>query len=140
LHGGGAAEKTVKTAAAIFKSTQVAEFAFGGGDAIGPAEEQTKLHDIGRVGDGVGGTFFDGAKKQAAILGVAKNDNRRVGRLGVDIVEKAKADFFGLVVRMAQIEEDYVRPGEHFLKLVHAVAAVGAQGEAIAESAGNRFA
>jgi hypothetical protein len=140
LHAWGTAEKTVKTAAAIFKRAKVAEFAFGGSDAISATAEEAELHDVGRVGNGIGGTFFDGAQEEAAIFGVTQNEHRRVGGLGVDIVEKTETDSFCLVIRMAQVKEDHVRPGEHFLKLIHAIAAVGAQGEAVAERAGNRFA
>jgi hypothetical protein len=140
LHGWGTAEQAMETAAAIFERAQVAKFAFGRCDAIGAPEEQAQLHDVGRVGDGIGGTLFNGAEKQAAILGVAKNDDGGVGGLGVDVIEKAETNFFGLVVRMAQVKEYHVRPTKHFLELIHAIAAVGAQGEAVAEGAGNRFA
>jgi hypothetical protein len=62
-----------------------------------------------------------------------------MGRLGVDVIQKAEADFFRLLVRMAQVEQDYVGPGEEFLELVDPAAAVGAKSEAVAKRPRDRF-
>jgi hypothetical protein len=63
-----------------------------------------------------------------------------MGRLSVDVVKKAEADFFGLIARMAKVEKNYIGPSEEFLKLVDAAAAVGAEGEAVTEGARDGFA
>ena len=139
LHGSRAAEKAVEATAAIFKSAQMTQLAFGGGHAIGAAEEKTELQDVGRVGYGIGSALFNGAQEEAAIFGVAENNDRGMGGLGVDVVEKAKANFFGGVVGMAKIEKDHVRPGEDFLELIDAGSAVGAEGKTVAQSAGDGF-
>jgi len=129
----------MQTASAVFKRSKVAKLAFGCGDPIGAPEEQTELHDVRRIGDGVGCAFLDGAEKQASVFGIAENENRRMGWLGVDVIKKAEADFFRLLVRMAQVEQDYVGPGEEFLELIHPAAAVGAKSEAVAKRPRDRF-
>src|SRR5262252_9387012 len=120
----------MKTTTAVFQGTEVPELPLGRSDAIGAAEKQPEFHDVRRIGDGVGCAFFDGAEKEAAVFGIAENKHRRMGRLGIDVIQKTQSDLFGLLGRMAQVEQDYVGPSKEFLQLIHAAAAICAQCEA----------
>src|SRR5262249_6499231 len=117
----------------------MAEFTFGRGDAIGTTKQEAELHDVGRVGHGVGGAFLDGAEKEAAVFGVGENENRRMCGLGVDVIKKPEADLFGFFRRMAQVDQNHVGPREQFLELIRASVAVDSQGETIAERTSDRF-